>query len=304
MPEFGDLILKLTEKKNQIDSAIEDYIKKRYNDELYDLIKYAVVDGKRLRGIVLLLTSEALEGDYEKAIKLAVSAELGHAASLVHDDIIDKSVERRRKPTLWKKYGIEKAVILPHILISESLDIARKEGENFFKVGLETWSKASYGEYLDIIAEDPSNWSKIDYRKLIALKSGSLFEGAAEIGALTSKNYSDYVGDAKRYGMALGISYQLADDLVGFLNKKEEGGGSQNLFSYYIKNEIGESKDIGLIMSFFMFNIVREFEIIRKSMLFEKSEYLRLFPIFSVLEIMKENADMYELLSNVIGNYF
>ncbi len=303
MPEFGDLILKLTEKKNQIDSAIEQYIKKRYSDEIYDLVKYAVIDGKRLRGIVLLLTSEALDGDYEKAMKLAISAELGHAASLVHDDIIDKSVERRRKPTLWKKYGIEKAVILPHILISESLDIARKEGEKFFRVGLETWSKASYGEYLDIIAEDPSNWSKIDYRKLVALKSGSLFEGAAEIGALTSKNYNDFISDARRYGMALGIAYQFADDLVGFLNKKEEGG-SQDLFAYYIKNEIGESKDIGLIMSFFMFNIVKEFEIIRKSTLFEKSEYLRLFPIFSVLEIMKENADMYELLSNVIGNYF
>jgi len=303
LPEFGDLILKLTEKKNQIDSAIEEYIKKRYSDEIYDLVKYAVIDGKRLRGIVLLLTSEALEGDYEKAMKLAISAELGHAASLVHDDIIDKSVERRRKPTLWKKYGIEKAVILPHILISESLDIARKEGEKFFRVGLETWSKASYGEYLDIIAEDPSNWSKIDYRKLVALKSGSLFEGAAEIGALTSKNYNDFINDARRYGMALGIAYQFADDLVGFLNKKEEGG-SQDLFAYYIKNQIGESKDIGLIMSFFMFNIVKEFEIIRKSTLFEKSEYLRLFPIFSVLEIMKENADMYELLSNVIGNYF
>jgi len=303
LPEFGDLILKLTEKKNQIDSAIEEYIKKRYSDEIYDLVKYAVIDGKRLRGIVLLLTSEALEGDYEKAMKLAISAELGHAASLVHDDIIDKSVERRRKPTSWKKYGIEKAVILPHILISESLDIARKEGEKFFRVGLETWSKASYGEYLDIIAEDPSNWSKIDYRKLVALKSGSLFEGAAEIGALTSKNYNDFINDARRYGMALGIAYQFADDLVGFLNKKEEGG-SQDLFAYYIKNQIGESKDIGLIMSFFMFNIVKEFEIIRKSTLFEKSEYLRLFPIFSVLEIMKENADMYELLSNVIGNYF
>lgn len=303
MPEFGNLIGKLIEKKNQIDKEIEKYISEKYNDELYELVKYAVMDGKRLRGIVLLLTSEALNGDYEKSLRLAVSAELGHAASLVHDDIIDKSIERRKKPTLWKKYGIEKAVILPHILISDSLDIARKEGERFFKVGLETWSKASYGEYLDIIAEDPKNWSKIDYRKLIALKSGSLFEGAAEIGALTSKNYNEFLSEARKYGMALGIAYQFADDLVGYLNKKEEGG-SQDLFSYYIKNEIGDTKDVGLIMSFFMFNIVKEFEIIRKSSLFEKSEYLRLFPIFSVLEIMKENADMYDLLSGVIGNYF
>jgi Geranylgeranyl pyrophosphate synthase len=151
LPEFGDLILKLTEKKNQIDSAIEEYIKKRYSDEIYDLVKYAVIDGKRLRGIVLLLTSEALEGDYEKAMKLAISAELGHAASLVHDDIIDKSVERRRKPTLWKKYGIEKAVILPHILISESLDIARKEGEKFFRVVLRHGQKPLYGGIILII---------------------------------------------------------------------------------------------------------------------------------------------------------
>jgi geranylgeranyl pyrophosphate synthase len=303
LPQFEYLIKKLDEKKGEIDKAIMDYIRKRYEGELYELVEYAVGDGKRLRGVVLLLISEALEGDQKKALRLAISAELGHSASLVHDDIIDRSVERRRKPTLWKRYGLEKAVILPHILISESLDIARREGEEFFKVGLETWSKASMGEYLDIIAEDRNNWPGMDYRRLIALKSGSLFEGAAEIGALVSGK-KEYIQDAKKYGMALGIAYQFSDDLVGYINSNEEGGGSQNLFSYYIKNEIGDSKDISLIMGFFMFNIMKEFEIIRKSKLFEKSEYLKLFPIFSILEIMKENASMYDILKNVIENYF
>lgn len=303
MPQFEYLIKKLDEKKGEIDRAIQDYIKKRYDGELYELVDYAVGDGKRLRGIVLLLISEALEGDQKKALRLAVSAELGHSASLVHDDIIDRSVERRRKPTLWKKYGMERAVIIPHILISESLEIARREGEEFLKVGLETWSKASLGEYMDILAEDRARWSEMDYRRLIALKSGSLFEGAAEIGALVSGK-KDYIQDAKKYGMALGIAYQFSDDLVGYLNSTDEGGGSQDLFSYYIKNEIGDSRDIGLIMGFFMFNVMKEFEIIRKSRLLERSEYLKLFPIFSILEIMKENASLYDLLRNVIENYF
>ncbi len=303
MPEFEYLIRKLDEKKKEIDRAVLDYISKKYDGELYDLVEYAVGDGKRLRGVVLLLISEALEGDQKKAIRLAVSAELGHSASLVHDDIIDRSVERRKKPTLWKKYGMEKAVILPHLLISESLEIARKEGEEFLRVGLETWSKASKGEYLDILAENKENWPEIDYRKLIALKSGSLFEGAAEIGALVSGK-KEYVQDARRYGMALGIAYQFSDDLVGYLNSTDEGGGSQDLFSYYIRKEIGDSKDIGLIIGFFMFNIMKEFEVIRKSKLFEKSEYLKLFPIFSVLEIMKENSSLYDILKNVIENYF
>ena len=303
MPQFEYLIKKLDEKKKDIDKAVLDYIRKKYEGELYDLVEYAVGEGKRLRGVILLLISEALEGDQKKALRLAVSAELGHSASLVHDDIIDKSVERRKKPTLWKKFGIEKAIILPHLLISDSLEIARREGEEFLRVGLETWSKASKGEYYDILAENKENWSKIDYRELIALKSGSLFEGAAEIGALVSGK-KEYVLDAKRYGMALGIAYQFSDDLVGYLNSTDEGGGSQNLFSYYIKNEIGDSKDIGLIMGFFMFNIMKEFEIIRVSKLFERSEYLKLFPIFSILEIMKENSSLYEILKNVIDNYF
>ncbi|MCI4434968.1 MAG: polyprenyl synthetase family protein [Thermoplasmata archaeon] len=303
MPQFEYLIKKLDEKKNEIDRAIMDYIRKKYDGELYELVEYAVGDGKRLRGIVLLLISEALEGEQKKALRLAVSAELGHSASLVHDDIIDRSVERRKKPTLWKKYGMEKAVIIPHILISESLEIARREGEEFFRVGLDTWSKASMGEYLDILAEDKNKWPDINYRELIALKSGSLFEGAAEIGALVSGK-KEYFMDAKKYGMALGIAYQFSDDLVGYINSNEEGGGSQSLFSYYIRNEIGDSKDIGLILGFFMFNIMKEFETIRRSKLFEKSEYLKLFPIFSILEIMKENSSLYDLLKNVLENYF
>ncbi|MEM0354924.1 MAG: polyprenyl synthetase family protein, partial [Thermoplasmata archaeon] len=153
MPQFEYLIKKLDEKKKDIDKAVLDYIRKKYDGELYDLVEYAVGEGKRLRGVILLLISEALEGDQKKALRLAVSAELGHSASLVHDDIIDKSVERRKKPTLWKKFGIEKAIILPHLLISDSLEIARREGEEFLRVGLETWSKASKGEYYDILAE-------------------------------------------------------------------------------------------------------------------------------------------------------
>ncbi len=299
--EFENLIMELERKKNEIDRAIDEYIKK-YDGELYEMVDYALRDGKRLRGIVLLLTAQAFNGDYEKALRLAVSAELGHAASLVHDDIIDKSTERRRKPTLWKKYGIERAVILPHLLISESLEIARKEGPEFLRVGLETWSKASMGEYLDIMAMDSKNWPNIDYLKLIALKSGSLFEGAAEIGALCSEEGKKVLGDAKRYGMALGIAYQLTDDLIGYLNEKE-GGGSQDLFSYYIKREIGESIDLSLVIGFLVFKVMKEFDIIRTSVLFEKSEYLKLFPIFSVLEIMKENGDLYSLVKEVLGSY-
>ncbi len=299
--EFENLIRELERKKNEIDRAIDEYIKK-YDGELYEMVDYALRDGKRLRGIVLLLTAQAFNGDYEKALRLAVSAELGHAASLVHDDIIDKSTERRRKPTLWKKYGIERAVILPHLLISESLEIARREGPEFLKVGLETWSKASMGEYLDIMAMDSKNWPNIDYLKLIALKSGSLFEGAAEIGALCSEEGKKVLGDAKRYGMALGIAYQLTDDLIGYLNEKE-GGGSQDLFSYYIKREIGENIDLSLVIGFLVFKVMKEFDIIRTSVLFEKSEYLKLFPIFSVLEIMKENGDLYSLVKEVLGSY-
>ncbi len=299
--EFENLIMELERKKNEIDRAIDEYIKK-YDGELYEMVDYALRDGKRLRGIVLLLTAQAFKGDYEKALRLAVSAELGHAASLVHDDIIDKSTERRRKPTLWKKYGVERAVILPHLLVSESLEIARREGPEFLRVGLETWSKASMGEYFDIMAMDSKNWPNIDYLKLIALKSGSLFEGAAEIGALCSEEGKKVLSDAKRYGMALGIAYQLTDDLIGYLNEKE-GGGSQDLFSYYIKREIGENIDLSLVIGFLLFKVMKEFDIIRTSILFEKSEYLKLFPIFSVLEIMKENGDIYSLVKEVLGSY-
>jgi len=301
--EFSKLIEDLAKKKTDIDREIEEYLKSHFEGELLEMSEYALKDGKRLRGIILLLTSECFDGDMEKAYRLAVSAELGHAASLIHDDIIDKSTERRKRPTLWKKYGIDKAIILPHILISESLEIARSEGEEFLKIGLETWSKASMGEYLDMVSIDPRFSEKILYKKLIELKSGSLFSGAAQIGILTSKDGKNYQNDAMQYGNALGISYQIADDMIDYLNGKSEEG-SQYLFTKYMEKELGSKPDIHVLMGFFIYNIFVEFEKIRKSILIEKSESLKLFPIFSILEIMKENGEMYKLVMPVLSNYF
>ncbi|MGC8992349.1 MAG: polyprenyl synthetase family protein [Thermoplasmata archaeon] len=301
--EFSKLIENLAEKKKNIDEKINEYLESHFEGEILEMSKYALNDGKRLRGIILLLTSECFDGYMDKAYRLAVSAELGHAASLIHDDIIDKSVERRKRPTLWKKYGIEKAIILPHILISESLEIARSEGEEFLKVGLETWSKASIGEYLDMISNDNRFTDKISYKNLIELKSGSLFAGAAQIGILTSNEGKKYQEDAKNYGNALGISYQIADDMIDYLNGKNEEG-SQYLFTKYIEKELGKNPDIHVLMGFFIYNIFKEFEKIRKSILIERSEALKLFPIFSILEIMKENGEMYKLVMPVLSNYF
>jgi hypothetical protein len=68
LPQFEYVIKKLDEKKNEIDRAIMDYIRKKYDGELYELVEYAVRDGKRLRGIVLLLISEHLRGT-KKALR-------------------------------------------------------------------------------------------------------------------------------------------------------------------------------------------------------------------------------------------
>ncbi len=191
--------------------------------------------GKRIRPILTLLFSEALGQDYRKSIPEACIVELIHEYSLIFDDIIDRSVVRRKKNTLWKQYGTNFA-ILAGLWYREAIEEAileTRRPELTAKLVADTIRDVIEGERLDILLEatgreDPYYEkyriaSRIDfenieniYLSMIEKKTAALFKLSCILGVLSAVGDldSEYVSVALKYGENIGKAFQLIDDLL------------------------------------------------------------------------------------------
>lgn len=205
-------------RKKLVDEAVKKYV------EEHNLTQIAstALSGKRLRGVLLLLMAEALGGDVNKALPLAVAIELAHAASLDVDDIVDLDVVRRGQPAQWVVKGILKTVLGSHALVSHVLDIARSYGKEYLDVLVETYTKMVKGEMMDLDGGGP-------YETIVTFKTASLFAASAAVGALVAGEH-DAVDAARQYGLAVGIAFQIADDTCDVFRLIEKGDLSK-LFS-------------------------------------------------------------------------
>ncbi|RLE75379.1 MAG: hypothetical protein DRJ44_05940 [Thermoprotei archaeon] len=215
-----------------IASELEEYlvvfIKKNFSEELADIVKYATSGGKKLRGTLLVLMGEILGGDRRELMDLACAMEITHSASLIRDDIIDGSKVRRGKEAVWIRYGLDIALILPHIMVSTGvLTIARKGGW-LARLAVDAWRRASLGQFLDILYSRDGVERKVTYDEIIGLKTGSLFEAACFIGAGAVAGV-EAARVAGVYGYNIGCAYQVVDDIVGLLLGKEESGSAKAL---------------------------------------------------------------------------
>ena len=195
------------------------------DEKIVDLLK----GGKRLRSLLAQLTFKActkgIESSfqYQKSLEGSVSIELAHGASLVHDDIIDKDIERRGRTAFHIKEGIGKALLIGHKMLAHGFDIALSHGKEVAKLYVDSWSAVVTGEIdeVDFNKKDNkkhniSTKSQIfeAYNKIIDLKTAELFSSACTAGALEADMTGDILKVFSDYGREIGLAYQLADDLV------------------------------------------------------------------------------------------
>ena len=156
---------------------------------------------------------------HENAVSLAVSIEILHLATLVHDDIIDDSDLRRGNETLQKKYGKKKAVICGDYLLSLSLRILSqlKEKENYTDFVLPNFvSRVCLGELEQYSNNGNLNISTFRYLKIIRGKTAALFEGAFLAGAIFSGEEEKHQSQYSKLGRYIGMIFQLMDDCIDF----------------------------------------------------------------------------------------
>jgi geranylgeranyl pyrophosphate synthase len=212
--------------RNDVEKKIADTIK----DEK---IKSILQGGKRLRSFLAHLSfkvctkGEETHSQFQKALEGTVGIELAHAASLVHDDIIDKDFERRGKTAFHIKEGIAHAILIGHKMLTTSFNIALSHGKEVAKLYVDSWNEVVNGEldevnYNKTPLKLKSMSTKSDifqaYHKIIDMKTASLFSSACKAGALEADMSGDILKVFADYGREIGLAYQLADDLVDLTN--------------------------------------------------------------------------------------
>ena len=181
------------------------------------------VPGKLLRPTLVLLCSEVEGETHDDAITLAAVVELVHIATLVHDDAVDHSVLRRGMPTVNSVWTHQIAIIMGDYLYSRSVtELARLGNLEAVRVLGAAANRMSVGEMRQLLSYDDIAYTEKEYMRLIDAKTASLMSAACELGALAGAPSRRTA--LRRYGHALGMAFQIADDMLDYAGSQDVTG--------------------------------------------------------------------------------
>ena len=183
------------------------------NFGLSEQMNYAVLSlGKRLRPILTLLSSLSVGGNLDQTVNLAMGFELMHAASLVHDDVLDNDNVRRGEPALYKKWSVGEAILVGDALLSLALNLVSDYDRVILKVFAETGMKIAEGEHSDFMISHI--FSEDEYLKRIKRKSAALFQASTKCGAIAGNGSEKEIIALANFGEDFGNAFQIRDDIL------------------------------------------------------------------------------------------
>ena len=193
---------------------------------LSDQLGYVVKgSGKGVRPALTLLAGKFYHYNFTYLLPMAVSVELMHTSTLVHDDAIDKSVIRRGQPTINKIWGNDIAILLGDYLFAKAGEfVSDTQNPRAIKLFSHTLAIISSGEISQFFATFNLEQTREDYFQRISSKTASLFSLATESGAILSEAPESSVDILREYGYNLGIAFQIVDDILDFVSTEEELG--------------------------------------------------------------------------------
>ena len=180
--------------------------------------------GKRLRPMLTLAAAKACgyEGPYH--IHLATTVEFIHTATLLHDDVVDESGQRRGRPTANLLWDNKSSILVGDYLFARSFQLMT-DADNMRVLRILSNASATIaeGEVLQLTAAQDLSTSEETYLKVVRGKTAALFSAATEVGGVLAEANEDIVKALYDYGDALGISFQIVDDLLDYWGSDQTG---------------------------------------------------------------------------------
>ena len=185
--------------------------------------------GKRMRPMLILLTARNYGVVSDVTLHGAVGLELLHTASLVHDDVVDESSERRGQASVNATYDNKVAVLVgDYILSTALLNVSFTGHQDIIQNLAELGRTLSNGEILQLTNIQNQEISEEVYYQVIRQKTAALFESCSAVGALSVGATSEQVEQAKKFGQNIGIIFQIRDDIFDYYDSKEIGKPTGN----------------------------------------------------------------------------
>ena len=208
---------------------VEEHIEKSISSRnrlLSEIVRELVYSGgKRLRPAFVVLSAKFGEYDREKILPAAGALEILHTATLVHDDIIDRSKLRRGKVTVSEKYGSDMAVYTGDFLFTKAiLMLSSKVPAENLEVIAKAIKTICEGEVDQYQAKFNIDTSVLEYLKRIKRKTSILFAAACSVGAFIAKCPDETRNCLAKFGMYYGTAFQIKDDLNDFLSDEASSG--------------------------------------------------------------------------------
>ena len=185
--------------------------------------------GKRMRPLLILLIAKNYGGVNDVTLRSAVGLELLHTASLVHDDVVDESKERRGQSSVNAEYNNKVAVLVgDYVLSTALLNISFTNNSDILRSIAVLGRNLSNGEILQLSNIQNTEFSEDIYYDVIKMKTAALFEACCEVGTLSVNANKRQIELAKEFGRNLGIIFQIRDDIFDYYDSKEIGKPTGN----------------------------------------------------------------------------
>jgi len=181
--------------------------------------------GKRLRPLLCLLTARLFGYPGDRHIPLSVVVEFIHTASLLHDDVVDSSDQRRGAPSANGVWGNQASVLVGDYLFSRAFQMMVVDGDMvMLKLMSDVTNALAEGEVLQLSRTFHLEMTEAECLEVIERKTAVLFKAASEVGAHVAGQSADVVEAMAEYGMCLGVAFQLMDDALDYLAEAEDAG--------------------------------------------------------------------------------
>ena len=246
------------EKIKQLQQDFADFLAKTDFDgnpkELYEPIAYTILQsGKRLRPMLCLLANDMFDGEEKEALWPALALETFHNFTLIHDDIMDQAPLRRGKETVYQKWNANIAILSGDAMLAKAFQYALqpKKGADLANLLGKVAIEICEGQQMDLNFETQGNVTLDDYLEMIRLKTAVLLATALQMGATVAGAKESDVQRLYEFGINLGMSFQLQDDIldlysdVAVFGKRHGGDIADNKKTYlYLKAlELASDRD-------------------------------------------------------------
>ena len=227
MTEHRDFDAWTSARLQQVEQALQGWVGEAAPAGLREAMRYAVLDGgKRLRPLLVLAASEAVQGQPEAALRAACAIELIHAYSLVHDDMpcMDNDVLRRGKPTVHVQFGEAAALLAGDALQTQAFELLTPPDTALVPAAMQAdlcriLARASGGQGMAggqaiDLASVGLQLSQDELQHMHALKTGALLQASVMLGVATGQGSADAVAQLQQYAAAIGLAFQVVDDIL------------------------------------------------------------------------------------------